>query len=150
MPTDDSPLRRLTPLLGEWDMETSFAPPGAVRARATFEWALGDAFLIQRTEIDLAEAPDSLCVIAADPRTGGFTQHYFDSRGVVRVYAMTFDGRTWTLRREAPDFSPLDFAQRYAGVLSDDGGRIEGRWESRPPDAGDWALDFELTYVRRR
>jgi len=23
----------------------------------------------------------------------GYTQHYFDSRGIARLYAMTFDGR---------------------------------------------------------
>ena len=141
-------MERLSPLLGEWDLQTSLAPPGAVRAVVTFEPVLGGRFLLQRTEIDPPVAPDSMSVIAADG--DAFTQHYFDSRGVVRVYAMTFDGRTWTLRREAADFSPLDFAQRYVGVLSEDGARIEGRWESRPPDADDWALDFELTYVRRR
>jgi hypothetical protein len=141
-------MERLEPLIGEWDVETSFAPPGAVRATATFEWALGRRFVLQRMQVDLPEAPDGLMVIS--PSGDGFTQHYFDSRGVVRVYAMTFDGRTWTLQRDAPDFSPLDFAQRYAGVLSEDGARIEGRWHTRAPDASEWARDFDLTYVRRR
>jgi hypothetical protein len=141
-------MEELTPFIGEWDMETSLAAPGSVRATTTFEWALGGRFLIERGEIDPPVAPNSLSVIAQDG--DGFTQHYFDSRGVVRVYRMTFDGRTWTLQRDAPDFTPLNFAQRYVGVLSDDGSRIDGRWESRPPDATEWEHDFDLSYVRRR
>jgi hypothetical protein len=29
--------------------------------------------------------------------THTFTQHYYDSRGVVRTYQMTLDGRAWKL-----------------------------------------------------
>jgi hypothetical protein len=93
------------------------------------------------------EAPDGLCVIAADPDGDGYTEHYFDSRGVVRLYAMTFDGRTWTLTREAADFTPLEFAQRYIGTLSEDGATITGRWEIKHPGQ-DWETDFDLNYVR--
>ncbi len=140
-------MERLRPLVGQWRLETAFAPPGTVRATAVFEWALGGAFLVERSEVDVAEAPDGLCVIAADADGDGYTQHYFDSRGVVRLYAMTFDGRTWTLTREHSDFSPLDFAQRYVGELSDDGSRIDGRWEIKHPGQ-DWQTDFEMDYVR--
>ena len=78
---------------------------------------------------------------------GGYTQHYFDSRGVVRLYAMEFAGGIWKLERTEPDFSPLDFQQRYIGAFSDDGDRIDGRWEIKEPGA-DWRLDFELNYAR--
>jgi hypothetical protein len=37
------------------------------------------------------------------------------SRGVVRIYAMTFDDGVWILRRESADFTPLAFAQRFVG-----------------------------------
>jgi hypothetical protein len=137
-------MARLEPLIGEWRLESSL---GNVRARAVFERALGAAFVLQRLEIDLPEAPDGLCVIAADPATGGYIQHYFDSRGVVRLYAMTFDGPSWTLTREQPDFTPLEFAQRYTGTRSPDGGSITGRWEKRFPGQG-WEKDFDLNYVR--
>ena len=39
---------------------------------------------------------------------------------------MTFDGHTWTLRREAPDFSDFGFAQRFHGGLDSD--TIRGEW----------------------
>jgi hypothetical protein len=60
---------------------------------------------------------------------------------------MTFRDRTWTLARERPDFSPLDFAQRFAGTLADDGRTIRAAWETAHDD-GPWELDFELVYTR--
>lgn len=129
-------MKRLEPLIGEWTVTSSL---GDVRAVATFEWTLGEAFVLQRSQIDLPEAPDALCVIA--PAGDDFTQHYFDSRGVVRIYAMTFDGTTWTLERDGEDF-----AQRYVGEFS--GNRIEGRWEIKQPGEADFRLDFELSYDR--
>ncbi len=43
---------------------------------------------------------------------------------------MTFDGHTWTLERTKPDFSPLDFHQRFVGSISDDGTTIDGEWRT--------------------
>src|SRR5690348_16055459 len=81
-------------------------------------------------------------------RSGGaYTQHYFDSRGVVRLYAMTLAGGVWTLTRESPDFTPLDFRQRFTGTFSADGNTIDGAWESGR-DGGGWEHDFALTYRR--
>ena len=73
--------------------------------------------------------------------------HYFDSRGIARVYAMSLEDGVWTLWREAPDFSSLDFAQRFTGTFSDDGTTIVGRWETAH-DGATWEHDFDLTYVR--
>ena len=129
-------MKRLEPLIGEWKVTSSL---GDVRAVTTFEWTLGGAFVLQRSRIDLPEAPDALCMIAPDG--DDFTQHSFDSRGVVRIYAMTFDGATWTLERDGEDF-----AQRYVGEFG--GNRIEGRWEIKQPGEADFRLDFELSYDR--
>jgi hypothetical protein len=60
---------------------------------------------------------------------------------------MGLEDGLWTLRREAPDFSPLDFAQRFTGRFSDDGKTIVGRWEIAH-DGSTWEHDFDLTYVR--
>ena len=138
----ENDIRRLSPLIGEWEMLTSL---GEARARTTFEWSLDGAFVLQRSEIDIPEAPDGLCVIAPDEQTGAFRQHYFDSRGVVRLYAMTFDGRIWTLRREAPDFSSFNFSQRFTAELERD--TMRGAWE-RTVDDGGWEHDFDVTYTR--
>jgi hypothetical protein len=149
-------LARLDVFVGEWAVEATFpgdrtAPAGGtgggVLARSRFEWALDRQFLLQRTEIPIPEAPDSLAIIGADPETGAYTQHYYDSRGVARLYRMSLTDGVWTLTREAPDFTPLDFRQRFAGTFGEDGDTIVGAWEIGPVDGG-WEHDFALTYRR--
>jgi hypothetical protein len=39
-------MERLGPFVGEWNMESSLAAPGSIRARTVFEWALGGQFLV--------------------------------------------------------------------------------------------------------
>src|SRR4051794_6993637 len=144
----EDPMRALEPFLGAWTLQADFpgARPEDTRGRTTFEWLLGGRFLCQRSEIAHPAAPDAFSVIRADPETGAFLQHY-DSRGVVRIYAMTFDGSVWTLRRETPDFTPVAFAQRFTGTFAHDGRTIDGAWETRRADAR-WELDFRLVYTR--
>jgi hypothetical protein len=113
-----------------------------------YEWALGGQFLLQRSEIPQPEFPDSLAVIAYDTDRDAYTQHYFDSRGVVRVYQMGLRDGVWTLLRNEPDFTPLHFAQRFEGRFSPDGNRIDGRWETSPDGGAHWEVDFTLTYTR--
>jgi hypothetical protein len=137
-------------LLGEWSTEARFPglSPGDVRGRVSFEWMAGERFLIQRWEVPIPEAPDGLAIIGHDEGRGTLLQHYFDSRGVARVYEMTLGGGVWTLTRTTPDFSPLSFAQRFVGRFSDDGMRIDARWEIAH-DGTTWEHDFELVYTRR-
>ena len=136
-------------LIGEWSLEARFpgAPPSDVRGRVVFEWMSGDKFVIQRWEIPIPEAPDGVAIIGYDDGRQTLLQHYFDSRGVARVYEMTLEGGIWTLSRTKPDFSPLDFSQRFLGRFSDDGMRIEGTWETSD-DGADWTHDFDLIYAR--
>ena len=145
----DARLERLEPFVGEWRIEAPAFPLQAEIADAactTFEWTLGGAFLLQRSSVPVPEAPDSLSLMGPDG-DDAYTQHYFDARGIARVYAMTFDGRDWTLERHTADFSPLPFHQRWLATFSADRNAIEGRWETSP-DGRDWELDFELAYRR--
>jgi hypothetical protein len=144
-------LTGLDVFVGEWVIEARFpgdqpATEEGPRGRSRFEWDLDRQFLLQRTEVPVPEAPDSLTIVSADLETGAYTQHYYDSRGVTRLYAMTLADGVWTLTREAPDFSPLDFAQRFTGRFSADGNTISGAWETRLD--GNWQHDFALTYRR--
>ena len=144
----DESRKRLERFIGEWTMRVTFpGEPPVEGGRVEFAWMTGEQFLIQRWEVPVPEAPDGLAVIGFDGGRGTFLQHYFDSRGIARVYVMSLEDGVWTLRREAPDFSPLDFAQRFTGTFSDDGTTIEGRWEIAH-DGSTWEHDFDLTYVR--
>ena len=141
-------LARLDVFAGEWVVVARFPGVDAPAARSTFEWALDRQFLIQRIQVPVPEAPDALTIVGTDPETGAYTQHYYDSRGVVRLYAMTLAGGMWTLTRESPDFTPLDFRQRFTGTFSADQNTISGAWETAPADGGPWKNDFDLTYRR--
>jgi hypothetical protein len=141
-------LARLDVFAGEWAVVARFSGGDAPAARSTFEWALDRQFLIQRIQVPVPEAPDALTIVSTDPETGAYTQHYYDSRGVVRLYAMTLAGGVWTLTRESPDFTPLDFRQRFTGTFSADQNTISGAWETSPADGGEWKHDFGLTYRR--
>ncbi|HEY3095205.1 MAG TPA: hypothetical protein VGK05_00045 [Acidimicrobiia bacterium] len=142
-------LAPLEPLVGEWSVQALFqgAPPSDLRGRTVFEWMTGGHFLVQRWEVPIDEAPDGLAVIGPDQDNNGYLQHYFDSRGVARVYAMSFDDGVWKLSRTTADFSPLDFSQRFTGTFSDDGRTIRGGWELCH-DGSIWELDFDLVYTR--
>ena len=138
-------LKRLDAFIGEWRVDASF--PGSPPGRTVFEWALDGQYLIQRSESP-HPAPDGLEVVSVDPKSGAYTQHYFDSRGVTRVYAMTFNRGTWTLTRESADFSPLDFNQRFVGKFSRDGKTIKGAWETRSKRSSRWVKDFDLVFTK--
>jgi hypothetical protein len=117
--------------------------PGHHRPRrTTFDWLEGRFFLTQRFVNEHPAAPSGIAIIGPGTDSGTFTQHYYDSRGVARVYQMTLDGREWKIRREAPGFW-----QRYTGVISDDGTTITGAWDGSP-DGQEWKHDFGLTYIK--
>ena len=151
MANADESLAALEPLVGEWSMAAAFQPPTPpvdAGARVSFSWMPGGRFLVERWEVPIPEAPDGIAIIGADPeRPGQYLQHYFDSRGVARIYKMTLQDRVWQLWRDKPDFSPLDFSQRYTGRFSDDGAVIDGAWEICH-DGTTWERDFGLTYTK--
>ena len=139
-------LEDLELLVGDWEMEVTF--PGASPmggARTSFEWMPGELLLLQRWEIPVPEAPDGLAVYGWDELRGSLLQHYFDTRGVVRVYEMALEGGSWTLARTKEDFSPLNFSQRFMGIFIEDGKTIEGTWEIAH-DHSTYEKDFDVVY----
>ena len=97
-------IKDLDVLVGEWVIKAGFpdAPDGSV----TFEWMVGERFLIERWEVPIPEAPDGVAIIGLDPESDGFLQHYFDSRGVARVYRMTLSNDVWKLWRDVATSRP--------------------------------------------
>jgi hypothetical protein len=144
--TQEGPLDELDVFVGEWAMTTSLVPDpaDAPRARTSFEWLPGKRFLVQRWDVEHPDAPDGIAIIGLAPTGAGYLQHYFDSRGVARVYAMTFADDVWTLERHA---AAPDFSQRFTGTFDHDHNTIVGRWESASDSSG-WRPDFDLTYTR--
>lgn len=144
-PTAGKALKALEPLVGEWTLEATppGGPPWPGEATATFEWMEGNQLLIERSAIEMREAPDGICVIGCDAANGTYTQLYTDDRGVCRIYEMSIGGGEWRLWREGKPFG-----QRFSGRFSDEGNRIDGRWETKTENG--WETDFDLVYTRVR
>lgn len=112
-----------------------------------FEWLPGRRFIVQRWETPDPAAPDGLAIIGCAEGRNAYFQHYYDSRGVARIYSMTFDNGVWQLLRDTPDFSPLDFAQRFTAKFNADADTIDGSWETSS-DGMSWKHDFHLIYTK--
>jgi hypothetical protein len=67
-PTAGEALKRLEPLVGEWILEAKppGGPPWPGEARATIEWHDSGAHLVQRSTVDMPEAPDSISIMGCD------------------------------------------------------------------------------------
>ena len=146
-PKADEALKELEVLVGEWAQTAT--PPGGEswpgEATATFEWLAGSErrLLVERSTVEMPQAPNGFCVMGCDAASGRYYQLYTDDRNVCRVYEMTIGGGEWTLYREGEPFN-----QRFTSKISEDGNTIEGRWEA---DEGDgWRTDFDLVYSRVR
>ncbi|TDD91709.1 hypothetical protein [Actinomadura rubrisoli] len=132
-------LKPLEALIGEWAVSVPEFPGS--RGYTVFEWLEGGAFLRLHSEAP-DPAPSATLVISRDDTTEDYTILHYDSRGVSRVYAMSFDDRVWKIWRQAPGFH-----QRFSGSMADDGSSISGAWE-KSPDGSSWEHDFTLIYTR--
>lgn len=130
------------PLIGTWRTEAThrLLPGDDIRGRATFEWLDDQQFLLVRWHYDHPKIPDALAIIGnIDDEP---TMHYFDVRGVHKVFEVGMTPGTWWFRNQAPGFS-----QRYTGTFSDDGNTIEGVNELST-DGSTWEADAPVTYRR--
>ena len=122
-------------------------PPAT--GRTTFDWMLRPRYLVQQASADHPDAPDGHMIITAGPGAAtGYLQHYFDSRGVVRLYEMDVDGQDWTLTRTTRRLHAR-WTSRSAGSAGSATTATPSRAGGRPrPTASSWQLDFRLTYRR--
>jgi hypothetical protein len=152
-------LRLLDSLLGHWISEATHpAFPGViVRGEVNVEWLEGERFLIHRARTDHPDFPDAISIIgytdrdridktaagnAATVADSKLTMHYFDSRGVFRLYDFTIDTKSYRFERLAPGFS-----QRLTGTFADHGNTIIGRSQLCQDDVT-WKDDLQITYRR--
>jgi hypothetical protein len=135
-------------------------PGVVVHGTAVVDWLEGERFLMHRARTDHPDFPDSLWIIGdmardrVDGADGGgdsaarapssWQVHYFDSRGVFRVYETRMADDAWRWWRDAAGFS-----QRFTGRFMDGGDTIVGRSQLRKDD-DHWADDLAITYRRRR
>ena len=141
-------LKALEVLAGRWEMVIRWSPkthelvggPASVRGDAHFDWIEDGRALVLRQGGN--GAPQASWVIGRDEASDGYCVLYADSRGISRVYEMSFAGGVWRIWRNAAGFS-----QRFEGRVSVDGRTIDGWWE-KSTDGQSWERDFDLTYVK--
>jgi hypothetical protein len=142
--SEESGLHGWHRFIGRWETKGAhpMLPGEAIRGTSTFEWLHGEQFVIWRSLYDHPQIPDAITIIGVTD--GQLSMHYFDQRGVYRVYAVSLDRAAWRYWRDAP--AP-DFSQRFTGTFSDDGTTITGRSQlSR--DGSNWEDDLALDFQR--
>lgn len=137
-------MEALDVLVGRWRISSSLSGDADLQAETTFEWLEGRRFLIQRWHVDHPDAPDGIAIIGPAANADSYEQHYFDSRGVARVYEMTLAEGMWKLWRSV---EPPDFSQRFSGTVDEAENTISGAWEISH-DGVTWEHDFDLAYTR--
>ncbi|HUP53926.1 MAG TPA: hypothetical protein VM408_00340 [Methylomirabilota bacterium] len=146
-------MKPFDPLIGQWHGEGESAHlPMKLSSETTIE-RLG-TFVVIRAVGEPAEFPDSISIVGGAPDGEPQPMHYFDSRGVKRLFMTAIEGSTWKVWRDpGEDWNGPDgpgFNQRFIGEISADGNTIDGRWERGTGEDGDrWEIDFPFTYVRR-
>jgi hypothetical protein len=139
-------LAKLEPLVGVWDLTLTNSwflesMETRVSGEASFEW-LDDAFVVWRWWAGSRDEPAVMVIGRSDARDA-FTALSWDSRGVARVFAMTWGDGEWTLFREDPDFH-----QRIVAKVEQD--RIVASVDASEDAGTTWRKDVDLLFERRR
>jgi hypothetical protein len=139
-------------LVGHWTTEATHPQmPGVViTGSSTFEWLDGDRFVIFRSHYEHPDFPDAVSIIGD---TDGLRMHYFDSRGVYRLFELTTidDGWAIVMGRHAParSFASSDapFAQRMTYSLEHGDQEMSGKGQLSHDDVH-WDDDIAIRYRR--
>jgi hypothetical protein len=140
-----SQLEAFRALVGEWTTEAIHPslPDTVVPGRTSVQWLEGEQFLILRSRNEHRDFPDSVSIIGATDEEESLTMHYFDSRGVFRVYRVSLEDGVWRIWGDGPS----GFSGRFSGSFSDDGDTLSGVHQlSR--DGSTWDDDLAITYRR--
>jgi len=92
-------MKQFDPLVGEWhgEGEMPIDPPMKISVEAKIS-RLGK-FIVFSTLAKPAEVPDSVSIIGGAPDGEPQPMHYFDSRGVKRLFMMALEGSTLKIWR---------------------------------------------------
>lgn len=140
-------LNKLRFLIGNWKIKiynTSFLKPPSetIEGKASFEWIDNQTFIIMRSETTKGGPPTSVSIMNLDDTNVQGVMSYYDSRGVSRIYNMSFADNIWKLWREAPGFN-----QKFEGVMGNDGKIIDACWY-KMEDGKTWMRDFDIKYEK--
>ena len=133
-------------LVGRWATEAIHpaVPDMVITGSSQVEWLAGERFLLYRTHYDHPDFPDAHSIIGD---TDGLRLHYFDARGVYRLFEVTVAAHGWAIAMGLHGDPP--FAQRvtYAFERADRAMSGQGQLSY---DGMNWNDDLKVTYRRVR
>ena len=97
---------------------------------------LDGAFVLQQWTYDHPDFPDAMALLSND------RYHYFDVRGITRVFDFEVDEAGWSMIRLDEDFSQRS-AARFRGPDA-----VESTGEVSHDNGVTWQPDFTMTYRR--
>lgn len=115
-------------------LHTAMAEPVAGMQR--YERVLDGAFLMLHWTFEHPEFPDAVALLDES------TFHYFDVRGVTRVFDLEVGDSGWSMIRR-----DTDFWQRSAATFTSSD-LMEGTGENSHDEGVTWQHDFSITYRR--
>jgi hypothetical protein len=124
-------------LLGTWEFQMHHVvTPDPVAGRQRYERVLDGAFVMMHSTYEHPDFPDAIALLTAD------AFHYFDVRGVTRIFESDLSDTGWSvIRRDS------DFWQRST-VRFLDPNSMEGAGEISSDQGQTWEQDYTITYTR--
>lgn len=127
----------LNRLLGTWEFTMHHrAMSEPVTGRQRYERVLNDAFVLQHWMYDHPNFPDAMGLLSED------RYHYFDVRGIVRVFDLAVEDAGWSMTCLDEGFSQR-FTARFRGTDA-----MDSSGEVSYDTGANWQADFSMTYHR--
>jgi hypothetical protein len=124
-------------LLGTWEITMYHSDmPEPVTGRQHYERTLDGAFVLQRWAYDHPDFPDALALLSEH------RYHYFDVRGITRVFDFHVDDAGWSMILLEENFSQRQTA-RFRGPDT-----IDSTGERSYDTGVTWQPDYTMTYRR--
>ena len=127
----------LDQLLGTWEFTMRHsAMPQPVTGWQRYERVLDGAFVLQHWTYDHPDFPDAMALLSDD------RYHYFDVRGITRVFELEVDDAGWSMIRLDEEFSQRHTA-RFRGSDA-----MESTGEVSHDNGATWRPDSTMTHRR--
>ena len=143
--------KRLQSFVGTWETEgqqyeSPLGPAAKVKARETYEWMTGRAFLVHRFEGRVGDKPAACIDVIGSESAGAYPVHTFYDNGFVGEWRLQERGPSWILTGSWP-VGGKDLKVRC--TLIDNGGdTLTSRWEYAEDGGDDWKPSWDVKSVR--
>jgi hypothetical protein len=137
-------MSRLEIFIGSWNttgevLETEAAPATTLSATDTYRWLPGKHFIVHDADARFGNDPTrSMEVIGYDHKSKKYWARSYDDQGVMELFAVTLQGKTWSI---------VGASVRFNGKFDANNDTLSGLWELKGKKAG-WQPWIKLTLVR--